>query len=53
MRKLILMLFAIIPVVGFSQVKNAGCFLRLEKPYQSDTLSMENDSVKYHSASIH
>ena len=46
MRKLILMLFAIIPVVGFSQVKNAGCFLRLEKPYQSDTLSMENDSVK-------
>lgn len=46
MRKLILMLFVIIPVVGFSQVKNAGCFLRLEKPYQSDTLSMENDSVK-------
>ena len=46
MRKLILILFAIIPVVGFSQVKNAGCFLRLEKPYQSDTLSMENDSVK-------
>lgn len=26
--------------------ENAGCFLRLEKPYQSDTLSMENDSVK-------
>lgn len=46
MRKLILILFAIIPVVGFSQVKNAGCFLRLEKPYLSDTLSMENDSVK-------
>lgn len=46
MRKLVIILFAIIPFIGFSQVRNAGCILRLEKPYQSDTLSMENDSVK-------
>jgi hypothetical protein len=45
MKKFLLLCLISIPVLGYSQVKNAGCFLRMVSP-ENNELSMENDSVK-------
>lgn len=45
MRKILFVLLLTIPVIGFSQVKNAGCFLRMVSP-ENKELAIENDSLK-------
>lgn len=45
MRTLLVLILFCIPALGFAQVKNAGCFLRMVQP-ENDELSIENDSVK-------
>lgn len=45
MKKIFVILFLTIPFLGFSQVKNAGCFLRMTSP-ANEKLEMENDSIK-------
>lgn len=46
MKKILIIILLMIPTFGFSQVKNAGCYLRMEKPVKSDTLSVEDENIK-------
>lgn len=45
MKKILLGLLLTISLAGHGQIKNAGCFLRMIEPIESNTLSYTNDSV--------